>query len=110
MLMEFILTKASYLPNGKFDGKILGYDFQNVEDNSLRHIVVGIAEPFNEWKNEYQLTDDEMIKFILKVIEFDLVKLQFKDEWHNFKIFSDSKPIIDFEYKDYDLNSYKLMC
>ena len=78
--MEFRLTNAQYLAKGMFDGKILAYDFHNLGDDSIKHVLVEVADAaYGEWKNEYQLSEEGMIKFVLKAIESDLIKKQFKD-------------------------------
>ena len=38
--MEFRLTNAQYLAKGMFDGKILAYDFHNLGDDSIKHVLV----------------------------------------------------------------------
>ncbi|KGE14599.1 hypothetical protein [Sphingobacterium deserti] len=108
--MEFRLTNAQYLPSGSFDGKILAYDFQNVNDDSIKNILVKIAGAYAEWRHEYQLSEADMIKFVLKAIESDLISNKFTKDWHTFEIYSDSKPPINFTYRDFDLKNYTISC
>ncbi|KGE14601.1 hypothetical protein [Sphingobacterium deserti] len=106
--MRYRLIRAQYLDIPSVDGKVVGYEFRRLDNESKYLVWLQIDELFDKWKDLYDLTDKQMIKFLIKVIKPDLIERGFRYRINTFKIRRSSKPIIDFTYEDYEFTDYEL--
>ena len=106
--MRYRLTKAQYLESSSVDEKVLCYHFIRDGEESKYLVWIQIKEAFREWQELYHLDDDAMIKFLLKLIEPDLIRTGFKYKLKTFDIQSISKPKIDCTFQNYNLSEYIL--
>lgn len=105
--MVFKLVNAETVDSGSFDGKILEYCFKD-ENERKYTVLVKVTDPYEEWKEQYNLNDKSILNFILLAIEGKLRKEAFTLDKLIIEIYSDAKPEINFDYEDFDILSYSI--